>query len=71
MTTVTQVVPDPFRLSIYVPNFAIQFNHFLVRDEEPLILHAGFKGKFPSLRKAVATSIDPAKLRHRNPGPGA
>ncbi len=53
-----------YRLSIYVPDFDLQFHHFLVRDEEPLLFHAGFKGMFPALREAVATLIDPTKLRH-------
>ena len=42
----------------------MQFNHFLVRDEEPLLFHAGLKAMFPALREAVSTLIDPAKLRH-------
>ena len=64
MTAIHEIAPDLYRLSIYVPSFDMQFNHFLVRDEEPLLFHAGFKGMFPALREAVATLIDPAKLRH-------
>lgn len=64
MTTINEIAPDLFRLSIYVPDFDMQFNHFLVRDEEPLLFHAGFKGMFPALREAVATLIDPTKIRH-------
>ncbi len=64
MTTINEIAPDLFRLSIYVPDFDMQFNHFLVRDEEPLLFHAGLKGMFPALREAVASLIDPAKLRH-------
>jgi flavorubredoxin len=64
MTTINEIAPDLFRLSIYVKDFDMQFNHFLVRDEEPLLFHAGFKGMFPALREAVATLIDPTKLRH-------
>jgi flavorubredoxin len=64
MTNIDEIAPDLFRLSIYVPGFDMQFNHFLVRDEEPLLFHAGFKGMFPALREAVATLIDPADLRH-------
>jgi flavorubredoxin len=64
MTSIHEIAPDIFRLSVYVPEFDMQFNHFLVRDEEPLLFHAGFKGMFPALRDAVATLIDPAKLRH-------
>ena len=64
MTSIHEIAPDLFRLSIYVPKAGFQFNHFLVRDEEPLLFHAGLKGMFPALREAVATLIDPVKLRH-------
>lgn len=64
MTTITEIAPDLFRLSVYVPDFDMQFNHFLVRDEEPLLFHAGLKALFPLLREAVARLIDPSKLRH-------
>ena len=36
MTTINEIAPDLFRLSIYVPDFDMQFNHFLVRDLEPV-----------------------------------
>lgn len=64
MTKIDEIAPDLFRLSIYVPGIDMQFNHFLVRDEEPLLFHAGLKKMFPALREAVATLIDPTKLRH-------
>lgn len=64
MTTISEIAPDLFRLSIYVPDLDMQFNHFLVRDEEPLLFHAGLKAMFPALREAVASLIDPTKLRH-------
>ena len=64
MSTINEIAPDLFRLSIYVPDIDMQFNHFLVRDEEPLLFHAGLKAMFPPLREAVAKLIDPGKLRH-------
>ncbi|MBI1313711.1 MBL fold metallo-hydrolase [bacterium] len=64
MATVKEIAPDLFRISVYVPELDIQFNHFLVRDEQPLLFHAGLKRMFPALRDAVATLIDPASLRH-------
>lgn len=64
MTAIDEIAPDVFRLSIYVPAFDMQFNHFLVRDDEPLLFHAGLKGMFPALREAVAKLIDPTRLRH-------
>ena len=64
MTAIDEIAPDLFRLSIYVPEIDMQFNHFLVRDEEPLLFHAGLKAMFPALREAVASLMDPATLRH-------
>lgn len=63
MTAIDEIAPDIFRLSVYVPDYDMQFNHFLVRDEEPLLFHTGFKAMFPVLREAVATLIDPATLK--------
>ena len=63
MTSIHEIAPDLFRLSIYAPAFDMQFNHFVVRDEEPLLFHAGLKGMFPELREAVAKLIDPTQLR--------
>jgi flavorubredoxin len=60
---VTEVGPDLYRLSIYAQEFDLQFNHFLVVDDEPLLYHAGLNGMFPALRDAVATVLDPARLR--------
>ena len=50
MTSITEIASDIFRISTYVRESNIQFNQFLVRDEQPL-------------REAVATLIDPASLR--------
>jgi flavorubredoxin len=63
MGVVTEIGPDLYRISIYVPQFDLQFNHFLVRDEEPILYHAGLRAMFPVLREAVATIMDPAHLR--------
>jgi len=61
---VDEIAPDLFRLSVYVPEFDMQFNHFLVRDDEPLLFHTGLKGMFTLLREAVGKIIDPTTLRH-------
>jgi len=63
MPVVTEVAPDLYRLSIYVPEFNLQFNSFLVNDEEPLMFHAGLKGMFPQYRAAVASIVEPSQLR--------
>ena len=63
MAIVTEIGPDLYRISAFVEQFNLQFNHFLVNDDEPLLFHAGFKGMFPELREAVASVIDPSGIR--------
>jgi len=63
MTQVTEVAPDVFRISTFVPQAGIEFAQFLVRDDEPLLFETGLKMMFPAVREAVAKLIDPAKLR--------
>lgn len=60
---VTEIAPDLYRLSVYVSDFDLQFNQFLVDDDEPLLYHAGLKGMFPLLREAVAKVLEPSRLR--------
>lgn len=64
MSIIHEIAPDLFRVSIYVPPLDMQFNHFIVRDDEPLLFHTGYRGMFPALREAVAKLIDPAQIRH-------
>jgi flavorubredoxin len=63
MARIDEVAPDLYRISVYAERFDLQFNHFLVRDEEPLLFHTGMRGMFPEVREALATVIDPASLR--------
>jgi len=60
---VDEIAPDVFRLSLSVPEMNIQFNQFIVRDEEPLLFHTGMRGIFPQVRDAASRVIDPSKLR--------
>lgn len=64
MTRIDEIAPDVYRLSVYVPEIDLSFNHFLVKDEEPLLFHTGLRALFPPLRDAVRQIIDPAKIRH-------
>jgi flavorubredoxin len=64
MASVSEIAADLFRLSIYVPDLDLQFNHFLVRDEQPLLFHAGLKGMNLELREAIETLIDLQDLRY-------
>jgi flavorubredoxin len=46
------------------PDFNLQFNQFLIKDDESLLFETGMKGIFPQVREAVARVIDPASLRY-------
>ena len=63
MTKITEIATDTYRISTFFPEFNIQFCQFLVRGDEPLLFHTGMRGIFPLVRDAVATLIDPGKLR--------
>src|SRR5210317_1270272 len=63
MIQIDEIAADVFRLSAYVPEFDLQFNHFLIRDEEPLLYHAGMRRMFPAMLEAVATLMKPESLR--------
>lgn len=61
---IDEIAPDVFRLSLFVPDFNLQFNQFVVRDDEPLLFHTGMRGIFPLVREAVSKVVDPAQIRH-------
>jgi len=63
MSVVTEIAPDIYRISTFVPEYRIQFNQFLVKDDEPFLMHTAFRKLFPLTREAIATVIDPALLR--------
>ena len=63
MAQIDEIARDLYRISIHVPQFDLQFNHFLVRDEEPLLFHTGMRQMFPALWEAVGRLIDPTSLR--------
>jgi flavorubredoxin len=63
MTQITEIAPDMYRICTFIPEVNLQFNQFLVRDEQPLLFHTGMKSLFPIVRDAVATLLDPATIR--------
>ena len=42
----------------------MQFNHFLVKDDEPLLFHTGLRGMHAEIREAVSKIINVSDLRH-------
>jgi flavorubredoxin len=62
-STVTEVAPDVHRISTFHPDYGIQFNQFVVTDDEPFLMHTGFRRSFETTLEAVRTLLDPARLR--------
>lgn len=60
---ITEIASDVYRISLYVPDFGIQINQFLIKDEEPFLMNTSLKGIFADTRNAVASVIDLTHLR--------
>ena len=62
-TRIDEIAPDVYRISTYIAPINLQFNQFLVKDDEPLLWETGMKALFPAVRDAVARIVDPATVR--------
>jgi flavorubredoxin len=62
MARTTEIAPDIYRISIQWGD--LQFNHFLVKDDEPLLFHTGLRGMHAEIREAVSKLINLSELRH-------
>src|SRR5512134_2515932 len=63
MSSIAEIASNVHRISILWPEINLQFNHFLVVDDEPLLYHTGMRRMFPQVLAAVQRVIDPADLR--------
>ena len=63
MTKIDEIAPDLYRISVLHPQLNMQFNHFLVKDDEPMLFHTGMRSMFSEVSGAVGRVIDPASLR--------
>ncbi len=62
-SNVTEVAANVYRISTFHPDYQIQFNQYLIKDDEPFLMHTGFRKMFDVTREAVASVIDPSRLR--------
>jgi flavorubredoxin len=65
-TRIDPIADRIHRISTYVadgPPGGITFNQFLVLGDEPLLFHTGTRRLFPEVRDALATVIDPGRIR--------
>jgi flavorubredoxin len=60
---VTEIAQGTFRISTFHPDYGIQFNQFLIKDDEPFLMHTGFKRMFPATLEGVASILDPSTVR--------
>ncbi|HLK65018.1 MAG TPA: hypothetical protein VKU19_16360 [Bryobacteraceae bacterium] len=64
MAVTTEIAPNIYRVSIFARQVNLQFNHFLVKDDEPLLFHTGLRGMHAEIREAVSKLINLSELRH-------
>ena len=64
MAVISEIAPNVSRISIFAQAANLQFNHFLVKDDEPLLYHTGLRGFHKELHEAVSKLIDVSELRH-------
>ena len=60
---VTEIAPEIYRISTFHPEVGIQFNQFLVKDDESFLMHTGLRKMFPLTLDAVSKLMDPVNLR--------
>lgn len=63
MIKVSEIAPDVYRISLFVQEINLQFNHFLIKDDETMLYHAGLRQAFPMLLEAVSKIITPSSIR--------
>jgi flavorubredoxin len=64
MAKTAEIAPNIYRISICAESGNLQFNHFLVKDDEPLLSHTGLRGVHAEIREAVSKLINISDLRH-------
>jgi flavorubredoxin len=58
-----EIAADVFRASVFDAKLGFTFNQYLIRDEQPLLYHTGFRSSFEVTWEAVAKVIDPRSIR--------
>lgn len=62
-TRIDEIAPNLYRIATYVSGYDLQFNQFLVVDDEVLLYHTGMRKLFPLVRGAVAKVVQPSCIR--------
>ncbi len=64
MTQVEELAEGIYRICTFVPEAGLNFNQFLIEDENPTLIHTGMYPMYESVRKAVAEIMDPKRLAY-------
>src|ERR1043165_7844785 len=54
MAKITEITPTVYRISIYAQWADLQFNHFLGKDDEPMLFHTVLRGLSAESREPVS-----------------
>jgi flavorubredoxin len=63
MVKISEIAPDVYRISVFVKEINLQFNHFLIKDDEPMLYHAGMRLMFPAISEAVNKIIPLSQIK--------
>jgi flavorubredoxin len=63
-TLISEIAEDTYRITLRPPGSFISFNHFLILDAAPALIHTGHNKTFDVVLEHVARLIDPSTLRH-------
>jgi flavorubredoxin len=61
---ISEIAEDTFRITLRPPGSFISFNHFLIRDTAPALIHTGHNKTFDVLLEQVAKLMDPTSLKY-------
>ena len=63
MPRIDEIADGVYRICVVYEDIGLQFNHFLVKDDEPLLFHAGLNAMFGDILEGVSKLIDPSTLK--------
>lgn len=61
---IREIAEDTFCLTLRPPGSFISFNHFLIRDSAPALVHTGHNKTFEEVLALVASLIEPSTLKY-------
>jgi flavorubredoxin len=64
MAQVDEMAKGIYRICTFEPQSGLNFNQFLIDDEEPALIHTGMYQMYDDVRKAIGEVIDPSRLRY-------